>query len=600
MFFKGICSSEFKKKCIELREKCRKKRNELTEKILLRAFAGNLKTEKDCNEVINERCFLLMEESDELMSFCLIESDKSNKLINIMKSQCNELELIVVYCLKNSQCTILKEKCIQKTDYILPNSTFNPIGKEVALMEKVRKKELFKNEIGKPKIKDMDDLLILIVNNNINECEVRLEECYKFCSFLPQLKDLYDNVTEKMSESKKEICTSLKNKLKLKFRVFKSKLNNLSLSYTSDDNKDAILLRWFEQFAELNERLCTNLESKCLYLQKPCNLEKIKLGNACSNAILAYLKMRIFKKEYKIFESNLKRKLRNLEINSSLDTCINELFDLCKKEIGIRKPILASLCLWLKSTCQILTNDIERQSWEFRTDLDLKRDFSEEDCKELKEKCEILGQDSKINELSCLILERYCDHMKNAKELEDILLEEKTEKLDDFNSCIERVSEKCNNCSGKRKAKFILPCIELNTTCKIMTKDIKFKCSALKRNINIKVQYLVRDNKKDGKCKELKENCKSYRIIQNQEMELMYELKGNLDSKDKCKSALNKYCIRWNEMKNTTFVNLCSDNTDTKNDIAISGLCEKLIKRMEKRCADLSIKLSNIAIEIED
>ncbi|KTW27450.1 uncharacterized protein T551_02949, partial [Pneumocystis jirovecii RU7] len=659
MFLEGACPMEFRQKCNKLRERCRKKKqNEITEKILLRILSKNLKNKETCEKVINEKCLLLVEESNELMEFCLNSSDRCQKLINMMNTQCSNLESDISFlfthndtlktqcssllekcyfyeanCDDNIQtnCEKLKKKCEKQTKYTLLNLTFNPI-KNIALMEKIGKEELFGDEIRKPKIKDTIDLLILITNSSLKECKTRLNKCYEFCNLLPQLKYLYDNITKEMSKNKEEICTTLKSKLKLRCNAFKLKLADLSLSNTTKDYEEAALLGWFEQFTTLDDRLCANLESRCFYLQKPCNSENIKLDNACSNAKLACLKMRVFRKEYQLLETNLRGKLHNLTIKSSLKTCVNELFNLCKKETNIKKPVLINLCLQPWDTCKELANDIEKQSKRLRNDLDQKRDFPDkEDCKKLKEKCEVLGHDSKTNDLPCFTLKGRCDHLENAKELEEILLEEKVENLGNLDICIKKVSEKCNKWSKKKRTRFIFSCIQLVTTCQIITRDIKSKCSVLERNIDIEdvldqvksddadikgptcdlwepycdkfmlsCEKLVRNNGKNGKCKELKESCEPYRRIQEQEMKLMYELRGGLNSENKCKSTLNEHCLHWDKTKNDTFKNFCNNNTDTKNNTTKNELCKKLLKHVKERCTKLLAKLNGMATEIEE
>ncbi|KTW31104.1 uncharacterized protein T551_01656 [Pneumocystis jirovecii RU7] len=658
MFLEGVYPNELKKKCNYLRVLCKEeKQDSLTTEFLLRVFTNNLKTEGDCEKIIDKKCLIFMEESDKLMKFCLTPSNRCKDLIKLMEKKCNNLELEAQIFIENTKiskekcnslfeecyfhksncnntlnnkCKEIEKKCENEVEYKHFSLPFNPIGKEIVLIEKVGKEKLFKDEIGKPGIKDTIDLLVLLSNNYLYGCKTNIESCHKFCSLLPQLEDLYDSTKEKMDKSKEEICNTLEEKLKPKCRFFKSKLYNLSLSNTKEDNEDATLIEWTKQSTEFNEKLCIDLESKCFYLKKPCNDAGIKMFDACINLESTCLKTRLFKKEYQLFQGVLKGKLHDLE-NNLLEICVNELWILCKKIINNNNPILMDLCLHPWDTCKELANDIERQSKRLRNDLDWKRDFpDEEDCKKLKEKCEMLGHDSKMNDLPCFTLKGRCDHLKNAKELEDILLEEKAENLGDLNTCIKRVSEKCNKWSKKKKTKFIISCIQLNATCRIIIESIKFKCTALGKNIEIEnvldqvknndvnmkspicdlwepycdkftlsCEKLAQNNGKNGKCKELKESCKSYREIQEQEVRLIYELRGSLNSENKCKSTFNEHCLHWDKTKNDTFKNFCNNNIDTKNNTTKSELCKKLLERVKERCTKLLTKLNDMATEIE-
>ncbi|KAG5513617.1 hypothetical protein PMAC_003201 [Pneumocystis sp. 'macacae'] len=654
IFLEGVCPEELKEGCNYLRTLCREKiRDNLKIEFLLKAFSGDLKIKEACEQVINKKCFMFMEESDELMKFC-ITSDRCGRLMKLMEDKCMYLKFDIEDFIKNSKiskkqcnslleecyfhksdcnntlenlCKELEKKCEKETKHAFFTLEFCLMGKEITLVERIIIKKIFEDEIGKPGIKDTIDLLALISDNNLDNCETNLEKCYEFCSFLPQLENLYDNTKKKMSKT--EVCTTLKEKLKPKCKDLKLKLYNLLLSNTSEDNEDAAILEWTKQSPELDENLCTDLESKCFYLEKLCSDTGIKIINACINTRSACLKTRLFRRDYQIFQSILKGKLHNLALESALKTCINGLLNICSKIIDIENSVSLDFCLQPWNTCHMLAYDIEIQTQEFRTGLDRKRDFpSEENCKELEKKCEILGQDSKMNDLPCLTVKERCNHLRNAKELKEILLERQVKKLSDLDICIEKVSEICNNMSKRKRMRFVLSCIQLNTTCQMITRDIKFKCTTLGKNIDfMKVlektkdigadkgpecdlwepycdkymsncEKLVEDNGKDGKCKKLKENCKSYRESQDKEKEIMYKLQGSLNENN-CESALDKHCLDWAEIGNDTFKNFCIDSTGAKNDTIKTELCKKLAKRMKERCTELSTKLESMVTEIQ-
>ncbi|KAG5519057.1 hypothetical protein PMAC_002143 [Pneumocystis sp. 'macacae'] len=652
-----VYPEEFKKKCNYLRTLCRQKtRDSLKTEFLLKVFAKDLKTKEACEEVINKKCFMFMEESDELMKFCLASSDRCGELMKLIEDKCVYLKFDIKEFIKDPKilkekcnslleecyfhksgcngtleklCKEVEKKCEKETRHTFLSLILNPIGKETILLEKIIIKKIFGDEVGKPGIKDTIDLLTLIADNNLNNCKTNLEKCHELCSSLPQLADLYGDTKKKMNKAKENVCITLKEELKPKCRDLKSKLHGLSLSNTSEDNEDSAILEWTKQPTEFDERLCIDLESKCFYLEKPCNDTGIKIFNACINVRSTCLKIRLFRRDYQIFQNILKGKLHNLAVETVLKTCIDGLLKICNKIINIDSSVSLDFCLRPWETCDMLAYDIEIQSQKFRTDLDRKRDFpDEENCRELQEKCETLGHDSRMNDLPCVTLKERCSHLKNTKQLKEILLEEKAENLNDLEICIKNVTEICNNLSKRKRTKFISSCIQVNTTCQMIARDIKFECTILEKNMDfmnvlektndentdkgpecdlwepycdrfaLKCEKLVQDNGNDGKCKKLKKNCKSYRELQNKENEVMYKLQGSL-KKDKCKLALDEHCLNWTKTNNNTFKNFCIDSTGTGNDTAKTELCEKLTKRIEERCKKLSTKLKSIVEEIE-
>ncbi|KAG5519976.1 hypothetical protein PMAC_000253 [Pneumocystis sp. 'macacae'] len=219
ILWEEACSKELKKECNNLRSLCRQgKQNSLRTRFLLRAFSGSLKTKEDCEKVINEKCFIFMGESDELMKFCLTPTYRCESLVTLKEIKCIELErhmgnlknikiskdnciLFLKECHFHKSncnssfqniCKELEEKCGKEKKYIPSYLMLDPLKKEITLMEEIEYKELFEDEIGKPGVKDTIDLLALISNNDLSACESNIEKCYKFCSSLPQLKDLYN------------------------------------------------------------------------------------------------------------------------------------------------------------------------------------------------------------------------------------------------------------------------------------------------------------------------------------------------------------------------------------------------------------------------
>ncbi|KTW25430.1 uncharacterized protein T551_03756, partial [Pneumocystis jirovecii RU7] len=307
MRIEEACSIKVNEKCNYLRAFCReKRRDDLKTEFLLRALSGNLKTQEECEKIIDKKCLAFMGESDELMKFCLIPLNRCNELVKLMETKCSSLEFEAKLFIEktkiskeecislfekcyfhksncnntlDNECREIEKKCENEVEYKYFSLPFNPVGKEIILIEKVGKEKIFKDEVGKPGIKDTIDLLVLLSNNYLDDCKNYIEKCHKLCSLLPQLEDLYDSAKEKMNKSKEEVCDTLKEKLKPKCRFFKSKLYDLSLSNTKKDNEDATLIKWTKQSTEFNEKLCINLESKCFYLRKPCSDEGIKMSN---------------------------------------------------------------------------------------------------------------------------------------------------------------------------------------------------------------------------------------------------------------------------------------------------------------------------------
>ncbi|KAG5518205.1 hypothetical protein PMAC_003391 [Pneumocystis sp. 'macacae'] len=89
------------------------------------------------------------------------------------------------------------------------------------------------NKIQKLEIVGMVNLLILISNHDLSNCQNNPEKCYQFSNLMLQVKDLYNT---KKIKSKKHKYRFEEQRLKCK--SFKLKATNLLLSHTNKDNKN--------------------------------------------------------------------------------------------------------------------------------------------------------------------------------------------------------------------------------------------------------------------------------------------------------------------------------------------------------------------------
>ncbi|KAG5513120.1 hypothetical protein PMAC_003416 [Pneumocystis sp. 'macacae'] len=321
----------------------------------------------------------------------------------------------------------------------------------------------------------------------------------------------------------------------------------------------------------LVRRTAELLESDCLYFggqggtDTPCS----NLRAACykRDSMLVQIQRGLM-----IFKKDSKKPVRKLKEQS------DELFVLCMDP---------------KNTALTLSTDLRMKAIYLKELLDERRDFpTRKDCEVLEKKCKELGPDSREIGWPCYTLNQHCRRLESAEKLEEVLLKEETKDLDDFNSCVEKLGERCNAWNRWRN-RFALACLAQNVTCRIITKSVESKCAALdghmkaedvKNEETICASWMPYCNKymsscknltteNDGKCEELEKECKT--VIKRLELErkALDELKGHLTTEEKCKTTLDGYCTEWKKATN----GLEKNDTEVR-----EKLCGKLVEKSEE------------------
>ncbi|KTW25533.1 uncharacterized protein T551_03668, partial [Pneumocystis jirovecii RU7] len=659
LFLERACPT-LKDKCNELRNECyQMERDDVAEKALLRALNGSFKKNGNCKEKLKEVCLELSKESDEIMKMCLNQEKTCQSLEKIAEKRCSSLKIPVNTLLTstvNGMCLLLLKKCYfygkncEGADkpkcndleneckkkgfiYTIQGSEFNPTKSKPTLAEKIGLKELYEKAaeqgifIRKPPPVEATDLLALLILDSSQNQSNKNEKCKKIlkdkCKDPKEkgiLKDLCQG--EELSKVGEKKCEELEDDIKETCKIFKSKVLNNHL-YDVTKGSTGIIM-WEKLPTFLSNEDCAKLESYCFYYEKACS----DIKNKCMNIRAACYKKGLDA----IANEVLQDKLRGL-LHGSKEIWLNKfqqkLVEECKKFKEWTDELFV-LCTNPARAARVLSYDLRMKAVFLRNDLNKRRDFpTKKDCEELEEKCRTLGEDSKEIEWPCRTLNEHCDRLRIAEQLEEKLLEEKTKGLDEFDSCIEKLGEHCNSWAKKGRSQFILACLSQNITCKIVTKNVISKCAALEEHMkteNIVNKAKSEDEREsicsvwesycdkfmsscknltnaDGnnkKCKELKENCKPYRVRKDREDAVMIEFKGHLDNKNNCITTLDQYCTQLNNANNG-LETLCMDNTKTKkeNKTVREELCLKLLERVQKKCPKLKKELPKVKKGLE-
>ncbi|KTW27609.1 uncharacterized protein T551_03108, partial [Pneumocystis jirovecii RU7] len=656
LFLEDACPTLIEK-CNKLRNMCyQKERNEVAKEALLRALSGSLKKSDTCEKKIKNVCIVLKEESDELMQKCLSLDSTCLSLVQAAKDKCSSLKKDIETALtKNTSevCLLLLEQCyfhdrsceseplkcndlINKCEsvnitYTPPDTNFDPTKEESTLVEEIGLKSLYTKavkkgvHIGKPPKADATALLaLLILDPSLANKATKKEKCEKIIEDKckdPQeygvLKDLCEGT--KASKDGKQKCEELDDDIENTCKIFTSKVLDYHLFDTKKNNG---IIMWRKLPTFLSEKECTNLMSYCFYFEKSCD----KGEDACKNIKAACYKKGLDGLANEVLQSKLRGKLHGSK-KEWLKTFQKKLLEVCqevKKENNGVFPNneLFLLCVEPTRAAIVLPADLRMKVIFLLENLNKKRDFpTKENCEELEEKCKVLLEDSREIEWPCHTLNWNCDRLRNVEQLKEKLLEEKTEDLDKLDSCKKKLGKRCNEWVGKGRSQFTLACIAQNTTCKIITKDVKSKCDRLEKYI--KNGTVLNDAKEETKkesicefwipycerfmsscknlantgtkdCVELRKECSSFIKKKELENKVLDELKGNLSSDDECKKTLDKYCAVWANASNGLEV-LCIDtsNAKTKNDAKVrKKLCKKLIARITEQCPKLFNELA--------
>ncbi|KTW25531.1 uncharacterized protein T551_03702, partial [Pneumocystis jirovecii RU7] len=655
LFLERACPTDLKEDCNTLRNKCyQKERDNVAEEVLLRALSGSLKEDNSCKEKLKEFCPLLSKESDELMILCFDEEKTCKNIMTKKQNKCkslkseiekvlpkkNELQIKCPSLLKkcyfyDTDCTKDKPNCEKLSSnckekgitYTKPGSDFEPIRPGVTLAEEIELEELYKKaakkgvRIGRPPTRDATELLFLLSQSGtksiiVEKCkEVLGKKCKDFKEH-EILKNLCKE--DKASTDGEKECDKLQEKQAKSIQILITKIET-KLFLSSNPNT---IIAWHDLSTFLSDKDCRTLESDCLYLKGEGQLEK-----PCSNLKAACYKKGLEAVANEALQDKLRGKLHGSN-GTWFENLQKSLVEVCKELKG-KSDELFVLCVQPKKAALVLSTDLRFRAIFLREQLNEKRDYpTETDCKELEKKCRILGQDSNEIKWPCFTLNQHCDRLRIAEQLEEKLLEEKTKDLDKFSSCVENLKKWCNDWARRGRTHFTLACVAQNTTCKILTEKVGFKCARLHEHMKTegvvakakkestaeqpcgfwepycdKYMSSCKDLESTGKddgCEKLKENCKPYRAQRDREDAVMLEFKGNLDNKNNCVTTLNRYCTQLNNATNG-LETLCKSKEKGKNDAQTrETLCEKLIERVKRKCKGLLKKLEKVKNEIEE
>ncbi|KAG5513288.1 hypothetical protein PMAC_001659 [Pneumocystis sp. 'macacae'] len=655
LFLEGACPTDLKDNCNKLRNKCyQKKRDEVAEKVLLRALSGKLKEEDSCKQKLKEVCLELSGESDELTEFCFDKEKTCQSLITKEQSLCNSLKGEVDNLLKKQnelqmKCLPLLKKCyFYSTDctgnepeceklknsckgkgvvYERPGSDFEPTRPGLTVAEEIELQELYGEAaregvyIGRPPTRDAAELLLLLSQRSTKsgakeKCQDVLDTKCKDLKEHGLLKDFCDGNTNKASNNGTEECNKLDKKEKESALALTTKIGNKYFAET----KPNTIIGWNYLPKFFTDKDCRTLESDCLYFGGQGGTD-----TPCSNLRAACYKKGLDAVANEVLQRELRGSLQGSN-GTWLENLQKGIAKACKELKGLSDELFV-LCMDPKSTALTLSTDLRMRAVYLQELLNEKRDFpTRKDCEVLEKKCEDLGPDSREIGWPCYTLNQHCRRLENAEQLEEELLKEKIEGLDKFDSCVESLRKRCNGWS-RRGNRFALACLAQNVTCRIITKSVKSKCAAL--DGHMKDNQIVKNAKEDDKkeslcsswwpycnkymsscedlradkdhtCKKLKEQCKSFIEQEELKVKLLDELKGNLKKKEECKAKLDGYCTEWANATNS-LKTLCTDKSTTnKSDTDFRNeLCEKLVQRVKKQCPELLKGLTEAKNKLE-
>ncbi|KTW31111.1 uncharacterized protein T551_01184, partial [Pneumocystis jirovecii RU7] len=652
LFLEGACP-DLVEDCNKLRNKCyQKKRDEIAEKVLLRALSGSLKEKDSCKKKFKEVCSLLSRESDELMMLCFDEEKTCQSIMTKEQYNCESLKNEIKNVLNKKgelqtkcpsllkkcyfydadctgdkpNCKELESNCEEKgITYTKPGSDFEPIRSGITLAEEIELEELYKKaakkgvHIGRPPTRDAAELLLLLSQSGagstvVDKCKNTIQEkCKKFKEHII-LKDLCNN--QNITDNPEEKCKELDKELTTRASIVSKEIEK----YLDIANGKKII-SWHMLHTFFSERKCTKLLSDCFYFAQ----DKGPLNKECDNLKAACYKKGLEAPANEALQDKLRGKLQgsNKAWHESLQKEIVKACEKLKKE----SDELFVLCLQPKKTAFVVSTDLRFRAIFLREQLDEKRDFpTETDCKELEKKCRILGQDSKEIKWPCLTLNQHCDRLRIAEQLEEKLLEEKTKDLDKFSSCVENLGKWCNDWARRGRTHFTLACVAQNTTCKILTEKVGFKCARLHEHMKTnKVLENVKNNDtrerictswepycskfissckslmkaNGGECEELNKECKSFIERKELEEKVIDELKGSLKTEKECQDTLKKYCVAWKNATNQLRTLCTGKKKNGKKDDVKKELCEKLVEQVKKRCPGLKKELTEASKELE-
>nr|QJX19859.1 large surface protein PCAN_A1.4.3 [Pneumocystis canis] len=663
LFLEGACPNELTEKCSELRNRCYSmKRMNVAVEVLVRALKGELKEKNgQCEKKLKKHCVYLSSMSRELLWRCLNVEKTCENLVNVAKKKCASLEKELKKedeNVKNDSCHSLLEEChfygpncdkkniqnkcnelrIQCEDkhnivYTPPEGPFIPIYPRVTIIEKVGLKELYQEMAKKGVLIEklplaMEDLgLFLSQKGNGEFDQGKCEEAFeKNCEYLKTL-------TRHLNYDCDNKCNELKERLRQRRDSLKKLIrNNYLFNEKNQPSKGAEIKSWHELKLEYISEHCSNLESECFYLE--ARRKTSDESKACQNVFAACYKRGVDGATYETLESQMRGEFSSLTLDWS-KKCQEKLIKVCEK-VKTQNHDLLALCLYPEETCYILRSDIEEKSSQLMNILEFTRDYPEEDhCLELEPKCKVLEKDSSRLSEPCHTLKRNCYHLKELKEIQTILLDEKKDHFQTIDNCITELNQQCDRWSRKVHKPFGFSCALQSDSCERMTFNIYRYCHNLIRNIN---DSEIIDTLKGAKneiekleelcptwlpycdqlsstcpetnqeylnislCQEIQKYCQPYQKRQALEDAVLYKFQGHLENESKCNFTLEQYCTQWKKSSNNSLVSLCKDTSDSnKNDTQVKKeLCERLVDRVKKLCKKLPDKLKEEKEELTE
>ncbi|KAG5518007.1 hypothetical protein PMAC_000462 [Pneumocystis sp. 'macacae'] len=647
LFLEGACPDKLKDNCIELRNKCyQKKREEVAEDALLRALREeDFIKEDDCKNKLKEYCLELSKESNELMKKCINIDYTWESLKKKAESKCENLKRTIKASLSNidneiclslleecyfheksckdtkkPDCDKLLKECQKKVTYIPPGSDFNPTEPEATLVEKIGLKGLYEEAIthgvliGKAPERDILDLLLLLLGKTAfdeNQCKTTLTGKCKSIEHLGEsIKKLCDNTTE------------YANKCKELDKEFKKETNSLTIKIQNKHFEENEITLWSEITNFLTEDDCIGLQSDCFYFENQNSFEK-----PCKNIKAACYKKGLNALANEALQERLRGKFYD-EIGRLPQKFYKDLLEVCV-ELKNKNKELFMLCIQPEEAIVVLSTDLYIKTSILQDHLNENRDLpTRQHCTELLKKCEDLGQDSREIEWPCRTLRHHCARLGVAEHLEEVLLQEKVNDLDKFESCVETLRGRCSGWGRRGRTRYALGCVAPNATCTYLTGSVGAKCAVLGGRIQTE-GIIAKANEQTTKeatcrrwmpfcnkfmsscgnltatenkyCKGLKEECKTVIRQLELEEEVIYELKGSLKTEGECKTELEKYCTQWKNATNGLQA-LCTSEEKGKNDDAKvrEELCQRLVEEVKKRCPGLTKRLTEASKELEE
>ncbi|KTW25506.1 uncharacterized protein T551_03716, partial [Pneumocystis jirovecii RU7] len=663
LFLEGTCPSDLTESCSKLRNLCyQKKRDGVAEKVLLRALRSDLNESKICQKKLKEVCPVLGRESNELTDSCLNQKKTCDNIIKEKDKKCITLKTDLDTMSKNfekEKCLLLLEECYfyvgnckeddiikcielgekcqgQNIVYIPPGPGFDPTRPEATLAEDIGLEELYKEAekdgvfIGKNHLRDATALLALLIENS-NDPEKKCNEVLKDKCKNPHEHEALEKLCEGNgpSDDGTKKCNELEKDVNKTCKILTSKVINNHLF----DAVNSKVIEWGKLPTFLSDEECARLESYCFYFKERCPDVK----EACVNVRAACYKRGLDARANNILQKNMRGLLHGSN-KDWLKKFQQELVKVCEKLKGNKGSFsndeLFVLCIQPAKAARLLTHDHQMRVIFLRQQLDQKRDFpTDKDCKELGRKCQDLGEDSKEITWPCHTLEQQCDRLGTTEILKQVLLDEHKDTLRTHENCVTYLKEKCNKWSRRGDDRFSFVCVFQNATCELMVKDVQDRCKVFKENIeNSKIIGFLKNNtdkitrlanvcpfwdpycdkfspncldllKKDT-CTKIKKHCKPFYERKALEDSLKVELRGKLNKKNECTTALEGYCTIAGNVNNASIKSLCEDTTDNKSkkddNKVREELCEKLMEEVKEQCKTLPTELEQPEKDLQE